>query len=607
MRSALGIDREVLVVVSTFTDQQQRTIKFAVQELKEASGRLETTMVIVLHCDKDGNSKLRNWGRDVGISILPILNGESIKDGSSLEHALCIELYSHDPFDVTGPVSDDANFYGRRDEAIELARKLQKGQIRSCLGIRKIGKTSIVNRVLKEIQTGHDCLCVMVDCSKDEVWGLDAAGLMSSISKTLEDSINSEIKYSQIAIEEKCNDLPATRAKFELMLSKVGRPFILVFDEVDYITPGSPTNGMWQQQFNVFWRNLRAVYQEASRSGISFSVLIAGVSTYWFTVESIDGVENAALAFVPEEYLTPMPLGASVAMLRRLGRIAGLQFEESAVQLIAEETGNMPFWSRKCGSYINRNISVTERPCEVSRGRIEPMVSTFVKEEGGAIAEVALQHLFRVYPLLAQAVLQCNQGDGAQVSERTKRILRRYGVLQSDSDALSGKMMIAGFQMLAERSSSLNSDVPASMETLALNLDDWAEELAAVGKRRNVVEKRLRELALNFLRFDSISSGKLAEFHERVVSVIPQKTRESWRHLSVEQAISKFNWTDIVHLVQKEWILFEKLLGDKNLFSSHCEVINDRFDAHAKNADRADFALYRRSLTYIEDRLAKIQ
>ena len=54
-------------------------------------------------------------------------------------------------------------------------------------------------------------------------------------------------------------------------------------------------------------------------------MLIGGVSTYWFTVESIDGVENAVLAFIPEEYLSPMPEGATVAMLRRLGRIAGLQ------------------------------------------------------------------------------------------------------------------------------------------------------------------------------------------------------------------------------------------------------------------------------------------
>ena len=126
MKNALAIDREVLVVVSTFKDQQQRTVKFLLQELQESQGRLETTMAVILHKDRDGNSKLRNWGRDAGISVLPLLEGESLKSTDALERALCIELYSHDPFDVTGPVSDDANFFGRRDEAIELARNLEE-------------------------------------------------------------------------------------------------------------------------------------------------------------------------------------------------------------------------------------------------------------------------------------------------------------------------------------------------------------------------------------------------------------------------------------------------------------------------------------------------
>ena len=50
-------------------------------------------------------------------------------DRSELERELFAELFAQDPFEVTGPVSDDANFFGRRDEAQELARKLQHGYI----------------------------------------------------------------------------------------------------------------------------------------------------------------------------------------------------------------------------------------------------------------------------------------------------------------------------------------------------------------------------------------------------------------------------------------------------------------------------------------------
>jgi hypothetical protein len=97
----------------------------------------------------------------------------------------------------------------------------------------------------------------------------------------------------------------------------------------------------------VFWRNLRTIYREIAREQGAFSVLVAGVSAHWFTVKSIDAVENATLAFVPEEYLSPMPQRATVAMLRRLGRVAGLQFDKSSAEMIALAAGNMPYWARK--------------------------------------------------------------------------------------------------------------------------------------------------------------------------------------------------------------------------------------------------------------------
>ena len=144
MKASLGVDREVLAVVSTFVDQQQRTIKFVKHEIDQSQGRYEASIAIIIHSDPDGNSKLKNWGREKGISVIPVLvdsltrcNLEGEDDShTSLEQLLCVELYSHDPFDVAGPVSDDQNFFGRREEAIDLARKLQRGQIRSCLGIR---------------------------------------------------------------------------------------------------------------------------------------------------------------------------------------------------------------------------------------------------------------------------------------------------------------------------------------------------------------------------------------------------------------------------------------------------------------------------------------
>src|SRR3989442_4967124 len=199
LADALSVDREILVLFSTFPDQQQRTVATAKFMVDGSGGRLEAGIVIIVHCDPRGNSKLKNWGRELGMSVLPIYVGkETLPDGDAFERLLCVELYSYDPFDVTGPVADDAQFFGRRSEAQDLARKLQTGQIRSCFGIRKIGKTSILNRILNDATKYHDCTCVMIDCSIDEVWSGTADGLLNGLSSSIERAVAESLSYVRV-------------------------------------------------------------------------------------------------------------------------------------------------------------------------------------------------------------------------------------------------------------------------------------------------------------------------------------------------------------------------------------------------------------------------
>ena len=441
MKIALGADRELLVVISTFPDQQQRTIKYLKHKIEEAEGRFESTLAIVVHFDSEGGNKLKNWGRSLSISVLPLGWLDRPESAEQLENLICTELYSHDPFDITGPVSDDAHFYGRRDEAIDLARKLQGGQIRSCLGIRKIGKTSVINRVIHEIEVKHKCLCIMIDCSRDDIWPMSAGGLLGSIADSISTANKSGVAYFSIQPIDQKTTIAQARETLHHAILESGVPVILIFDEIDYITPGSPTNKKWFEEFNIFWRNFRAIYQEIARGGAKLSILIGGVSAHWFTVESINGIENAALAFVPEEYLSPMATGATVAMIKKLGRIAGIQFDDASAEYIAKVTANMPYWARKACSYIHRIIPISERPFSPAQQRVKSLVDRFVSEEGSAIAEVALQHLFRVHPDLRQPAQLLQQGTPEKVSEKQRRSLRRYGIFDQQQNTISGAMI----------------------------------------------------------------------------------------------------------------------------------------------------------------------
>ncbi|MCX6896098.1 MAG: hypothetical protein NTZ16_11485 [Verrucomicrobia bacterium] len=194
----LAVEREVLVLVTNFDDQQVRTVKAVKHVIDSEGGRVETTLAIVVHNDPSGNAKLKKWGRDIGLSILPIYFGLQLPREDEFERVLCRELFSHDPFDVTGPVSDDSQFYGRRTEAQDLARQLQKGQVRTCLGIRKIGKTSILNRVVNTLRINHECYSVMIDCSKDHVAAMRANQLLDAIATAVHTASQTDEHYSVI-------------------------------------------------------------------------------------------------------------------------------------------------------------------------------------------------------------------------------------------------------------------------------------------------------------------------------------------------------------------------------------------------------------------------
>ncbi|AGI68757.1 hypothetical protein OAN307_c32380 [Octadecabacter antarcticus 307] len=66
-------------------------------------------------------------------------------------------------------------------------------------------------------------------------------------------------------------------------------------------------------------------------------------------------------------------------------------------------------------------------------------------------------------------------------------------------------------------------------------------------------------------------------------------------------------WPELTSLLSKNWPVFEAIFGNKKAMETNSELINDRPDAHTKEWDEADFALYRRSLTWFEERVAKLQ
>lgn len=605
-------DREVIVLITNFQDQQQRTIQALKLQISESNGRLEGSLAIVVHADPEGDRKLKNWGREQGLAILPISARDNMSDPAAFERDLLQDFFTNDPFDVTGPVSDDGRFFGRRTEALDIARQLRNGQIRSSLGIRKIGKTSILNRILHEARTHQDCVCVMIDCSKDDVWEQDAIELLNSIAESIIAASTSNPRYAE-ALRTRTRKATLSDARSSLLsaIQKTDGTVIIFFDEVDYITPGSPTaKEEWTENFNPFWRNLRVVVQECARLEKRLSLLVCGVSSKWFKEESINGVENAVLAFIPEEYLSPLASTASAAMIRATSKVAGLAFDDATAEWIGNACGNMPYWTRKACSYIHRHIDVRDRPCTVQKETVERLVKDFVEVEGAAIAEVALNHLFRVHPEVYRPAKIVLDGQNLHKSDPLTSTLLRYGVFRDDHGniQLGSMMIVEGLKLYEQKRMAFTSaadetepSTASTASTLKLTLDEWADELALINASRNILERKLRGLALNFIKFSCLQDKSKGTPSERIQKCIEKARVDKLKHLPPDDLIEKLLWSELVRLVEKEWTLFSPIFNDLRLLKEHALVVNDRPDTHAKDVDGADIAHYRRSLRWLED------
>jgi hypothetical protein len=223
-----------------------------------------------------------------------------------------------------------------------------------------------------------------------------------------------------------------------------------------------------------------------------------------------------------------------------------------------------------------------------------------------------MAHLFRVYPELEGPALACLSAKAEPGNPGLLTILRRYGVFApGGSPKPSGEMIRQALESYQDQreAAQIATQLPLAIATDVKDnraLDDWADDLAVINKGRNVLEKKLRQLTLNFLRMDALANKKRGSTKDRVSACVSSERRSRLNHLPADELVEQLLWSELVSLVQKEWPIFGTVFSDRKQFDSHANVVNERFDAHAKDADQLDLANYRRSLKWLTDRIATI-
>ncbi len=607
IRGSLVVEREVFVMIANYPALHARTITVAQEAIHSEQPRLQPDLAVIVHADPDGDTNLRAWGRESAITVLPIYrpSAGAMPPAAIVRQRLARELFATDSFQVTGPVSDDNDFFGRREQANDLLRQLQAGRIAALFGLRKVGKTSMLNRVIALANTAGSPKVAMVDCSLRGFNQLGAQEALKAVARLSRLAKQQGYAHISQALRRSDSDIMSTfDALWEPGATKA--PLLVVFDEVDYITPDSPISEHWREDFNDFWREFRALVQESRRHDVPLGVLVSGVSSRSFRVAEIGGTENSVLHFVPEDYLSPFADAAADAMLNALGKRCGLTITTEARSVIAKTSAYLPYWMRMAGSYVHRHVEIEGRPTEVDAAMATDLCREFAETEGAELSRVALQNLHRVDRPMFDLLLKVSRNEPVDV--RQARPLVRYGLVRQQGGKVSidSTMVLRGLELLLSQTAHPGvgeaGEMTASRVSLDLEESEWAEELASISRRRNMLERKAREFVRVVLKMSL--TGK-REWVQTVVESLPSRRREECLGLAPDALMAKLYWIELSSIISREWPHFERFFQDKVRLQNAFTLLNERPDAHAKDVDLADVALQRRELTWLEQRIAQ--
>ena len=362
MERAFGFESEILTVYSQYPTLQPRTLQAVEVFLSEqpARGRVDTMTAFLISEEPEPVSWIRQYmisnpeSRLVAGFSAAMLRA-SPSDSWLVRSTLSDQLHQRDLFDHRLPVNSDYFFFGREDLIFDLHNAFRRSENRGLFGLRKTGKTSVFFKLKRIVESNDGDVFVYIDCklpshrmsSWDSLLARVASQLTSISGKPDAQSDAAELFLSALSTIDK--------------KTKVG----IVFDEIEYISPVSPLDSHWQQDFIPFWQT---IWHAQSLFG-NLAVFVGGVNPTVVEQDLVAGTQNPLFGIVPHHYLGGLTVDEIRRMLRTLGRPMGLRFEEDAVQYIFRQYGGHPLLTRiACsGVYKMRHASGQSLPLQVDR------------------------------------------------------------------------------------------------------------------------------------------------------------------------------------------------------------------------------------------------
>lgn len=435
-----GFEREIPFFVSPYAKLQPRSMQALEQICSEhpLAGRIDPTVAFFHSPDPDliqWTSQYQSENPESRI-VVPFTRQHlerAVDDRWVLTNAIKDVLFIRDLFDYKLPLKSDRYFYGREDIVASIVDNIRKSQNTGLFGLRKTGKTSVLLKVQRYLQKAGDIEIIFVDCKNRPIRSSSCDALASRIlveidrrfGKKFSTKLGGSVDVFDI-LDQAIQSIPNKKK------------ICIVFDEIEYISPISPTDPHWINDFVDFWQALWTIQTKSDK----ISYVVCGVNPTVCDVDRFPSafvpgrtIQNPMFSIFNVHYLKGLSPDNLSNMVEFFGSRMGLFFQKEAVSLLHDEYGGHPLLTRLACSFQHQLLEArnTMRPVRITSEDIRALADERDAELSSYCGHV-VSEIKELYPDEYELLKMLAAGEVADFTALASRAddirhIREYGLV----------------------------------------------------------------------------------------------------------------------------------------------------------------------------------
>ena len=595
-----NIEQEIIVVFSNYKAFETRSLDaIDYVERRYQSLRMEKLCCVIISDDDTIIERINDLVKNDQESklVVPFSYSEfqSNSDAYFIRNRFKNHFFTRDLFAFESALQKDLYFFGRSDLVLKLVNRHRSNENTALFGLRKTGKTSVIFGIQRILSSLNE-KSIFIDCQNPALhkrrWNKALWYLLEETNKQLGTKIKipSEIEFDEVNAS----------ILFESTITNIhnsidGKSILLIFDEIENITFTTSPSEHWTREldFVFFWQTLRTIFQKKANL---FSYFIVGTNPSSIETAQIMGKDNPIFNQIYFEYIPNFDVPQTRDMVRKLGRIMGLQFDEIVYSKLTEDFGGHPFLIRHVCSIINK-ISDYERPLRVDKALYDKGKKIFHNEYSSYI-EMILGVLKGFYPSEFDMLKYIALDD-----------MKTFNELALLSPEFTNHLL--GYKIIDRNNSNYSFKIEAIKDYLLVKhkyekaLDTPSERIKEISERRNYIEPKLRKITRNQLL---VAFGP-QEATNKYLAILGDPRKSKYTSYSYndlfDASLCEIYFEDIRKTIIKYYDVFKNIFGGNKDDVDHKFAIINKFrsDAHAKDITKDEMEVFRLAISYIETKI----